>query len=401
MLDQRISEKTFLRLTTQKEIINFKLGRNKDDYLKSFKPVVEVINSEGHDFKDVISFCINGKIAYKTLSIASFYLSKYINKLLKKIYKVKQANRDNITKQINLLINDESPYTIFKCDIAEFYESINKSILVSKIDSDRILSSSNVDLIKRMFTHLDSLGVNGLPRGISFSSTLSELYMRSFDEFMRTLPGVYYYARYVDDFIFFTHNNNVSLRIIEEELNKIGLKLNKDKTKKIKSSLLRSNTRKINFLGYEHGCSSNSGATIKISNKRIRKLKTRIILAFLDFIKNSDEDLFKKRMQFVTGNYIITQRDKKNLLAGFYYNNISINYFDQIKELDRFLMKICTSQKGFYSKAITSVKRVRIYNICRKYTFENGYKRRVAYILNIGELNVLKSCWEREHIYEK
>lgn len=44
---------------------------------------------------------------------------------------------------------------------------------------------------------------NGLPRGLSISSVMSELYMKYFDLRIRRLEGVYYYARFVDDIVVF------------------------------------------------------------------------------------------------------------------------------------------------------------------------------------------------------
>ncbi|HAS1144422.1 TPA: hypothetical protein I3810_004231, partial [Enterobacter cloacae] len=108
MLDQRINPQVFLRMTSLKDIIRYKLGRNKEEYLSSFKEAIDLINSKSHNFDDIFSYDIKGKTIFKVQTIASLYYSRYINKTLKRLYKVKQSNRDIITQQINALLTETS-----------------------------------------------------------------------------------------------------------------------------------------------------------------------------------------------------------------------------------------------------------------------------------------------------
>ena len=73
----------------------------------------------------------------------------------------------------------------------------------------------------------------------------------------------------------------------ESKLNSMGLALNHKKIKQVRSSEILSRSQTINFLGYEHYIDANGSAKTRISKNRIRKIKTRIALAFLDYAKTT------------------------------------------------------------------------------------------------------------------
>lgn len=208
MLNQNFTGKSLLKLTTLRDIIRFKLGRKKTDYFERLDLAAKKITLEGCDFSDISSYKIKNKQIFKPNSLESVYALRRVNKILSRIYQVKQTDRDTISKQISTLISDTSPYRIIKGDIKSFYESIPKTSALYKIESNRILSYQNRNIIKQVFNCTAISATPGLPRGISISSSLSELYIREFDRHVRALDGVYYYARYVDDFIIFTHFNH-------------------------------------------------------------------------------------------------------------------------------------------------------------------------------------------------
>lgn len=203
MLDQNFTGKSLLRLTSIKDIIRFRLGRKRSDYLEKLDLVAKNILDKGCDFSSLAFYNKKGKRVFKPQSLESVYSLRRVNKILGRIYKVKQADRDTITKQISSLISDTSYYTIIKGDIKSFYEAIPRDTVIAKVESNRILSYQNRRIIRQVFSCPAVSGTPGLPRGISISASLSELYIREFDRYVRALEGVYYYARYVDDFIIF------------------------------------------------------------------------------------------------------------------------------------------------------------------------------------------------------
>ncbi|MBN3471519.1 hypothetical protein G0D98_24310 [Pseudomonas savastanoi pv. phaseolicola] len=341
MLDQNFTGKSFLRLTPIKDIIKFKLGRKRSEYLEKLELVAKNILENGCEFIDLTSYEKKGKTIFKVLSLESVYSLRRVNKILGRIYKAKQADRDTITEQISSLISDTSHFTIIKGDIKSFYESIPRESIIAKVESNRILSYHNRKIVRQVFSRVSMTGAKGLPRGISISSSLSELYIREFDRYVQSLEGVYYYARYVDDFVVFCHSRSDNiLGDIAKKLKQLHLGLNHKKIKKVCSKKLHVGNDRLSFLGYEHFLTPDKSVKVRISRNRIRKIKTRIILAFLDYAKNKDINLLCLRLKFITGNYLIREPSKNDdishgLMAGFYYNNKILSDLEQIRELGK------------------------------------------------------------------
>lgn len=407
MLDQNFTGKSLLRLTSIKDIIRFRLGRKRSDYLEKLDLVAKNILDKGCDFSSLAFYTKKGKRVFKPQSLESVYSLRRVNKILGRIYKVKQADRDTITKQISSLVSDTSYYTIIKGDIKNFYEAIPRDTVIAKVESNRILSYQNRRIIRQVFSCPAVSGTPGLPRGISISASLSELYIREFDRYVRALEGVYYYARYVDDFIIFCHAESDRIKgEVERKLKQLELDLNHKKIKIINSDDMFKKAHCLSFLGYEHIIGTASSPIIRISKNRIRKLKTRIALAFLDLAKNKDVDLLCLRLKFITGNYLIREPSKadgssQGLMAGFYYNNKTLSDTQQIKDLDTYLMKLCRSKRGSIYRAVGS-KCMREASIATQgISFSKGFNQRVIYSIAKTEFALIKECWKREGEYEK
>lgn len=136
----------------------------------------------------------------------SYYAIKQIANNISRIYKVRQANRNQIVTQLYDCLSDGFPYHVVKLDVQEFYESVDHSVLLSKLRSDQLLSATTMRLIERLlwdYAAVAGTAGRGLPRGVGLSAILSELYMRDFDDRISSLEDVAYFARYVDDIIVF------------------------------------------------------------------------------------------------------------------------------------------------------------------------------------------------------
>jgi hypothetical protein len=268
------------------------------------------------------------------------------------------------------------------------------------------------------------LAISGLPRGINISASLSEILMRDFDKKVAQQPGVYFYARYVDDIIIFTFHNPKDItkkagEILEYET---GLKLNTQKTKIIQrecrcktlcscGGVCRCHrqckcvydTNKdlfFEYLGYRFTFSDipkfSDKLVISLSKRKIQKIKTRIILSFLDFIKTQNYDLLEKRIAFLTSNFVVKRnKNYETLNAGIYFNSPHINDLGlvELEDLNFFLKKTINSKsKSFGTKLnihLTSLNRQRL----SKYSFKAGFINRKLKKYTPMEINIIKKCW--------
>ncbi|HUN15345.1 MAG TPA: RNA-directed DNA polymerase [Saprospiraceae bacterium] len=344
----------------------------------------------------------------------NYFVTKQLQRNIYKTFKVKQASRKVIIDQLKLLFDDGFPKIIIRTDISKFYESIPHKELLEKIEENSLLSYPSKKIIKRVLNQYWNLlvadGIKsttdervGIPRGIGFSSYLSELYLRGFDNKIKSLSNVTYYSRYVDDIIIIItpkHRNEIKSKLLyESEIKNIlfnSTKLNINSSKTQIFDLTKENReRKISqnyiltYLGYKFKISySKKGekneATISkdklqvlMSDDKLQRFKDKIDTSFAEYNallikyateKNATERMLIKRIKFLTNNHQLFRR-KSNVFIGIYFSNefLSDPYPDLI-ELDKYLkMKITTLPVS------TSIKLVNTLNI---FSFENGFKKK-------------------------
>ena len=110
-----------------------------------------------------------------------------------------------------------------KLDISKYYDSINPSILYGfiekKIKDVKVLS---------IFKKIIFIQEKGIPIGFYSSQKFSELYLQSFDHFVKEELDIKYYVRYCDDLVLIDSNRRKLLKSLDriiEFLNNLGLKI--------------------------------------------------------------------------------------------------------------------------------------------------------------------------------
>jgi hypothetical protein len=424
MLDQSFSLKNFRRLISFRDFGKYEMGKEEAEIITTLNDVVDKINKSDYTFTTLIQVEDDDNTIYSPSNIEDEFALRKLNDNLKRLYKFKQANRFLIIEQIKTLLLEEVPMSIVKLDIKKFYETINKEKIYKKLIDDPLLSFQSKQILKNFFLLPETAALTGLPRGINISAALSEILMRDFDKKMAQQAGVYFYARYVDDIIIFTFQNP---KEIAKKANDIldfetGLKLNKQKTKIIqrkcrcipvctcigickcnsncKCKHEASEMKFFEYLGYRFSFSDiakhSNHLVITLSKSKIKKIKTRIVLSFLDFIKTKDIDLLERRVAFLASNFVVKRNKKQETLnAGIFYNYPHINEkgLNELDNLTLFLRKIINSKNHSFGNKlnaqITPANRL----VLSKYSFKAGFtNRRVKYFTPM-EINAIKKCW--------
>lgn len=404
-MNQSFNRQQLLRHCKQAEYVEYGL---------SFTQLAEKLDQTFENInKDEFTFEIT-KVNeyYLTHDLPNKLVLRKLNDNLKRLYKDEQANRRIIISQVKTLLEETCPFWILKTDIKSFYESIDRDRVIAKFKDDSMLSFQSLYLLRQVFINPTLSRTLGVPRGMNISSTLSEIYMRKFDKWIRRFPGVYYYARFVDDIIVFTNSLQSSLHLVDvinPMLNEFaeGLKINDDKTELFNGSTLKSLnkttgsvTRKSNdleYLGYSF-TKEKRGKTdflkVSIADKKIRKIKTRVVLAFLDFIKNNDFKLLENRIKFLTGNYSIRKNiDGNDLRAGIYYNYLQVTDITIFDGLNRFYKKMLFSRnQNFGNKLSHSLSKIQKEKL-NKYCFKTGFSFKVYNSFKFEDMTSIISCW--------
>jgi len=135
---------------------------------------------------------------------------------------------------------------VLKCDIRKFFDSIDHDILI-KLIQRKIRDKDTLNLLEEIIASFASEQAGlfrrkGVPIGNLTSQLFANVYMNGLDHFIRHNLKVKYYARYTDDFIIVSDNENY----LKELLFPIQLFL-KEKLK------LELHPSKVNIRKYLHG----------------------------------------------------------------------------------------------------------------------------------------------------
>lgn len=445
-MNQSFQRQHLIRLCKKAEYIDY--GMTIKQLTDSLDTSYEEIANDSFEFslKQVSEYFLTNDLPNKLIL-------RKLNDNVKRIYKDEQANRRIIISQVKTLLSETCPFWVIKTDIKSFYESIDRERLISKFHDDSMLSYQSMFLLKRIFENPILVGKSGVPRGMNISATMSELYMRKFDRWVRSYDSVYYYARFVDDIIIFANSLKDSLSLIDNlnpQLNILaeGLSINHKKTELFDGKTLQSldiksgknipkkSKYKLDYLGYsfskiiipekivpkkiqninklrytiasKYSVIENnpisvvlldtiqrekySNLIVSVADKKVKKIKTRMIKAFFDFSKNKNFSLLEKRIQFLTGNYSIRKSEEGNSLrAGIYYNYLQVTNHSVFTELNQLL------RKSIYSKSPNFGTKIGLSNIQKrklsKYCFLAGFKNKVHFEFSYIEMQKIIKCW--------
>tara|TARA_R110000737_G_scaffold282726_1_gene289371 strand:- start:2522 stop:3691 length:1170 start_codon:yes stop_codon:yes gene_type:complete len=389
MLNQTFNPQELKKLISNEDISKFKLGYSNDDVMNSITSISYEVSQKEFKFIEIQKRNFKGRDVFTTNNKNEFIALKKLNSILKRLYTVSYSSRSEILTQLIEIIKDGSDYKIIRADIKDFFDNVPRSRLINKFKSDSILGSLMINKLRQFDVCLKGLGCTSLPRGISLSSTLSEIYLRDFDKAIKNHNDVYYYARYVDDIVIVCLEGLSDIeQILKSNLDNLDLELN-DKYKVIQSSFKKEN---FDYLGVNFSFNP-KGISLSLSKNKVNKLKTRIIKSILDYKNNRDDDLLVNRIKFITSNYALyTKTESNNLKAGIYYNNQHINDYSQLNELNEFLRKSFTSQKGSLSKASQKIPK-NIASICMKQCFFKGYIEKKMINFDSRHMSNVVRCW--------
>lgn len=403
-MNQSFQRQQLIRLCKKAEYIDY--GMTINELNKSLDKSYEEIANDTFEFslKQVSEY-------YLTNDLPDKLILRKLNDNIKRIYKDEQANRRIIISQVKTLLSETCPFWVIKTDIKSFYESIDRTRLISKFSDDSILSYQSMYLLKKVFENPILAGKSGVPRGMNISATMSELYMRKFDRWIRSFDSVYYYARFVDDIIVFSNSLKDSLILIANLNSQLsvlaeGLTINQKKTELFDGKTLENldidtgtkliKKNKLDYLGYsfsvENGWSKSRKLIVSIAEKKVTKIKTRVIKAFLDFSKNKNFGLLEKRIQFLTGNYSIRKSEEGNSLrAGIYYNYLQVTDNSVFNELNQLIRKsIFSKSPNFGGKiGLNPTQKSKL----SKYCFLAGFKKKVYFEFSYPDMQEIIKCW--------
>ncbi|MCO7217584.1 antiviral reverse transcriptase Drt3a [Halomonas sp. OfavH-34-E] len=410
-MDHSFTPESFLKITTKLDPKKHKMGRSKKEYLRFHAKSIEKLKNKDFKINEVmISKTAHGNIKHidRSASHAIFAVRK-ANQNIKFTYKVKPANRDKIVRQVIELLGSHEPKAILRLDISKFYESIPVEKIATAILGDYRINYETKNVLHSLYEGKKSSEYSNLHRGLSLSSTMSEIFMESTDKKISTIDGVYYYARFVDDIIVFcTGKPEKVIKDIRRILPK-ELKLNSKKTALINVKLdennklvIHSPSASLEYLGYKFSMSTSKNKVsvdVGIAEEKKKKIKTRLILSAKQLLKNGDKKLFFDRVKFLTGNHRIKGSYGRNkLFSGIHFNYRAMEgktgSSQSLQELDSFLNTLLFNRKSMLSRNLRSQLNKQDQMALSQYSFKEGFQKKIINNLSEKRISEIKKAWK-------
>ena len=380
---------------------------------KELKSCCENIVKENFSF-ELEEKEVKGKPVYCTRNLESVLVSKALMLELKDCFNIEFSNRNDIVEELKALLNDPLPKILIRMDVWHFFESIDQSLLMRKVDDSFDISRMGARYLRKFFYSYNSLTKSvdkkGIPRGLCFSSVLSEIYMKEFDKSVLDIEGVYFYKRYVDDIIIMARpgimKESQYVETIERFASKLKLSFNRESSKFYHKLLKPDNgdADEFDYLGYRFKYHGGSLSILLSDNKkqRYRLLIDKIFEIYQKtcrFCARKSGEVagkrrrdatvqFMHRLNALTGNGKLDGR-KKQICTGIYYSNKFLTDLSQLNELDDY-MKSCLDDPAKFKPANTlfnyggtndysvNVSRIKK-KIIDEYSFSRGFAERRMY----------------------
>ena len=304
------------------------------------------------------------------------------------------CSRDNeITQLWNMISSELDDCWIIRTDIHSFFENIPFLDIIHKLRDNLIICNSTYLHLLSIYNSVYTDKVQGLPRGLPISSSLSDYSMHDFDKYVVRVPGVVYYSRYVDDIVIITHSAKETLELIKSQL-PYNMRINFNKTHM--HSLGTDDN--IEYLGYSFPLKK--PITACISSRKLGKIKQRIVLTLRAFLRDHNYGLLLERLQFITGITELHMADREKIFAvGIRYQYRLCNeelILRQLGDLDTFLQRILRSKRYSISRRIRATLSQQQYSYLLRISFVSGFRKMITHSRSRNRIAEIKNAWRYE-----
>lgn len=125
MLDQSFSVKCLKHILKKEDVKHFRLWNSSDpeeDKDNKVSDISNKINSPSFCFPSFREKITKGKTIYSVPDATTLLLLRKLDRNIRAIYKVKQANRDEIIHQVKSLLKEGCFYSVLRLDISSYHE---------------------------------------------------------------------------------------------------------------------------------------------------------------------------------------------------------------------------------------------------------------------------------------
>lgn len=408
MYDSTIHPKTIGRQFRKADFESKVWTATKDDRPAIIRSATRLAN-DGFETLSFRTNHIGGKPIFRHASLAEALLIRHVSENVRRVTGVKQSDRQEIVRSLRELLKEGVAFNVIKLDIKSFYESIDTGQIVSDLEEDSAFSRQSIKVLRSFCDCLATQNIDGLPRGIGLSATLSEYLLRAFDAKMRAMAGVKFYSRYVDDMIVISQAREMPNATIEKASGFLpsGLEFNRSKTRPYRfkeSDPGSAGTPEgcLSFLGYDLTVgkvesderSAFRKVTLDIAAKKVARLKRRISKSILAFNNGGSFEDLRDRFRILTSNFAyqdeLTDRVRYSGIR-YNYSLIDPNASPALDALDRFSRNVVTSTHP-NNRLLPNLSKSERHALL-SFGFKAGFVENRFFSFKQDRLHTLIGCW--------
>ena len=359
-----------------------------------------------------------------------FFAMQVLCRNVKKLFKISMSSRDEILSQLKMLLREnKSRFYIIRTDVRHCFESIPHDKLFKYLEGNNLLDVKSKSLLRGLIRKefeaknlrpLVTTLHTGIPRGCAISSLLSEFYLSKIDEVVRrTLPGIVFMARYVDDIIIVAHPDlddeyywslDDYIKVLTDAYDKNGLTIHTPTDGMNKCYTYDSqNTASLKFdlLGYTIQSIKNEKdkqGFFSLSGNKKTRISDRIIRTFQKFnilLNTKSYDIAAHylfdALHVLTCN-INLYNAKRGVKVGIFYSNQLLDNIKDLEGLDGQLQDCCRKNSLKGKSRIDPAKQPQIEATLKKQLKQVSFVKGFAmphkrYKVTKTRLQMIKQSW--------
>lgn len=309
------------------------------------------VNERGR-IRDINAPTLRDAIVQKVINqhILIPQLSKYF--IYDNYASIKKRGTKMARKRVNIMLQKHmkqygnSGY-IIQIDVKNFFGSIDHQILKSMLDEKLNISNDIKDLIHYLIDNSSSTNV-GLNLGAEMPQTLSGFYLTPLDNYIKTVLGIKFYARYADDMLLCVPTKQEAHSILEQIKSAM------------KSYKLSVSEKKTHIVKLSHGF-------IYLKNK-YNIINNRII------IRPVHAKIQRERKRLKAYKRLYDKNIVTDLEVQLYYYSWSCNIRKECNRIDKSLQSIYKLLLELFPKCLQAQREIQYRDELIDEIFKNNYK---------------------------
>jgi hypothetical protein len=327
---------------------------------------------------------------------------------LSSITMTRPSERSRLIKVLLLFLTQEIQFRLYRFDVRRFFDSLSVQGSLAHV-ADSAVSRKTVELLAAVLREHTAAGKPGIPTGLAISAALAELMMDPFDQYVRSLPGVFYLGRFVDDIVVITCGEEDVSEFERGLLAALppGTSFGAKKQDRVDAPRVDHGSSveigRFDYLGYEfkirdervRSKESKRVVDVDLSERSVKRLLTRTAKAFRAYASDGRFDELYLRICYLTSNYrLFDPLVNRKRLAGVYHNHPFLTYHpgNSLQELDGALRRLVFDSPNTRAGAGVQLNAQQRRMLAAR-SFVQGHMRKQYRAFDIKTLALIKRCW--------